>query len=86
MRQQFCTNFCWFVYHHLIPDINFNRQCLIKHNISIPWKVINLYISDTLNTQLGNLGWDFTLGNSLFGSVKLTKICLIIKITNHIWW
>ena len=25
-----------FVYHHLLPDINFNGHCLIKNNISIP--------------------------------------------------
>ena len=34
--------------HHLFPDINFIRHCLIKNNISIPKKVINLYISYTL--------------------------------------
>ena len=33
--------------HHLFPDMNFNRHCLIK-NISIPKEVINLYISYTL--------------------------------------
>ena len=32
-----------FVDHHLLPDMNFNGHCLIK-NISIPKKVINLYI------------------------------------------
>ena len=52
---------------------NFNGHCLIKNNISIPKKVINLYISYTLNPQLRNLNTDFTLGNCLFGSVKLTK-------------
>ena len=25
-----------FVNHHLLPDINFNGNCLIKSNISIP--------------------------------------------------
>ena len=34
-----------FVDHPLLPDINFNGHCLIKSNISIPKKVINLYIS-----------------------------------------
>ena len=61
-----------FVDHHLLPDINFNGRCLINY-ISIPKKVINLYISYTLNPQLRNLNTDFTLGNCLFGSVKLTK-------------
>ena len=36
-----------FVDHHLLPAMNFNRQCLIN-NISIPKKVITLYISYTL--------------------------------------
>ena len=62
-----------FVDHHLIPDIYFNRHCLIKNNISISKKVRNLYISYTLRLQLRNLNTSFTLGNCLFGSVKLTK-------------
>ena len=61
-----------FVDHHLLPDINFNVHCLIN-NISIPKKVINLYISYELNPHLRNLNTDFTLNNCLFGSVKLTK-------------
>ena len=61
-----------FVDHHLLQDINFNRHSLIS-NISIPKKVINLYIFDALNPQLRNLNIDFTLGNCLFGFVKLTK-------------
>ena len=28
--------------HDLLPDMNFNGQCLIKNNISTPKKVINL--------------------------------------------
>ena len=35
-----------FVDHHLLPDTNFNG-----HDFSIPKKVINLYISYTLNPQ-----------------------------------
>ena len=62
-----------FVDHHSLPDVNFNGYCLIKHNISIPKKVKNLYISYALNPQLRNLNTDFTLGNCLFGSVKLAK-------------
>ena len=49
-----------FVDHHLLPDMNFNEHCLIQNNISIPKKVINLYIFDTLNPQLRNLNTDFT--------------------------
>ena len=58
-----------FVDHHLLPDINFNGHCLIKNNISIPKKVINLYISYRLGPQLRNSNTDFTLSNCLFGSV-----------------
>ena len=43
--------------------MNFNGHCLIKNDISIPIKVINLYSSYTLNPQLRNLNIDFTLGN-----------------------
>ena len=38
-----------FVDHHLFPDMTFNGHCLM-HNISIPKKVINLYISYTLTS------------------------------------
>ena len=62
-----------FVDHHLLPDMNFNGHCLIKNNISIPKKVINLYISYTLRPKLRNLNTYFTLGNCLFGSGKLTN-------------
>ena len=41
-----------FVDHHSLPDINFNGPCIIKNNIYIPKKVINLYISYTLGLQL----------------------------------
>ena len=61
-----------FVDHHVLPDINFNGHCLIN-NIYIPKKLINIYISYTLNPWLRNLNTDFTLNNSLFGSVKLSK-------------
>ena len=53
--------------------MNFNGYSLIKNNISIPKKVINLYISYTLGPQLRTLSTYFILGNCLFGSVKLTK-------------
>ena len=44
-----------FVNHYALPDINFNGQCLVNNNISIPKKVINLYISYTLTPRLINL-------------------------------
>ena len=59
--------------------MNFNEHCLIKNNISIPKKVINLYISYTLGPQLRNVSTSLTLGNYLFGSVKLTKNADLVK-------
>ena len=52
-----------FVNHYALPDINFNGQCLVNNNISIPKKVINLYISYTLTPRLINLNTEFTLRN-----------------------
>ena len=37
-----------FANHHVLLDINFNGHCLIN-NISVPKKLINLYISYILN-------------------------------------
>ena len=56
----------------ILPEINFNGPCLIN-NIYIPRKIMNMYISYTLNPWLRNLNTDFTLNNCLFGSAKLTK-------------
>ena len=36
-----------FVDRHLLPDMNFNGHCLIKNNISIYKKLINLYFLHT---------------------------------------
>ena len=41
-----------FVDHHLLPSMNFNGHCLIKNNISISKKVINLNISYTVGPQI----------------------------------
>ena len=71
-----------FVDHHVLADINFDRHCLVKKNIFIPEKVINLYISYTLGLQLRNLNTDFTLCNCLFGSVNLTKNADLDKYKN----
>ena len=62
-----------FADYHVLPGIHFNRHCSINNNISIPKKVINLYISYILNPWLRHLNTDFTLKNCLFGSIKLTK-------------
>ena len=48
-----------FVNHHSIPDMNFNGQRLIKDNIYIPKKVINLYFSYTLGPRLKKLNTGF---------------------------
>ena len=48
-----------FVNHHVLPDINFNGQCLIN-NIYITKKVIKIYISHKLSPWLRNLNTDFT--------------------------
>ena len=62
-----------FADHHVLPDINFNVHSLLNNIISIPKKVINKYISHTLNPWLRNLNTDFTLTDCFVGSVKLTK-------------
>ena len=67
-----------FVDHHVLPCITFNGHCLINI-IYMPKSVINLYISYTLNPQLRTLNTDFTLGNRLLGSVKLTKNAYLVK-------
>ena len=68
-----CNFWPTFIDYHILPDINFNRHCLVKNNISIPKEVINLYISYKIGPQLRHFNTDFTLGNCLFISVKLIK-------------
>ena len=70
-----------FVDHYILSDINFNGHCLIN-NIFIPKKVINLYISYTLNPWLRKLNTVFTLQNCLLdpwrqpeGSYKIGSVC-----------
>ena len=46
---------------------------LINNNISVPKKVINIYISYILNPCLRDSNTYFTLNNCLFGSAELTK-------------
>ena len=60
-----------FADHHLLPDIHFN-ELYLTNDIYISKKVINNYISYTLNPWLRNLNTDFTLNYCLFGSVMLT--------------
>ena len=60
IRHNFASTF---VDHHFLPDIKFYRHCLIKNNISVCKKVINLYISYTLGAHLRHLNTGFTLVN-----------------------
>ena len=59
--------------------MNFDGHCLIKNNIFVSKRVIDLCISYTLGLQLKNLNTYFTLGNCLFRSVKLTKNAVYIS-------
>ena len=45
--------------HNLLPDMNSTGNCLIKSNISIPKKLINLHISNTLGLQLKTLNTSY---------------------------
>ena len=51
----------------------FNGHCLINSSSSVLRNLINLYISCILDSWSRYLNTDFTLGNCLFGAVKLTK-------------
>ena len=51
----------------------FNGNCLIRSIITAFRKVINLYISYTLNIRLRDLNKGLTWGNCLFRSVNLTE-------------
>ena len=62
-----------FVNHYILPDVDFNGHYLINNSISVPKTVINIYVSYIPNQWPRDLNTDFTLGNCLFGSVKLTK-------------
>ena len=48
--------------------------CLKQESVSLLHKnIVNVYISSKLDTCSRDLNTDFTLGNCLFGAVKLTK-------------
>ena len=54
--------------------VDHNGHCLINNiSILITRKVINLYISYALGPQLRSINTDFTLGNCLLISAKVTK-------------
>ena len=56
-----------------LPVATFTENCLITNNIYNFRKLINLYLSYTLDSWSSDLNKDFTLNNFLFGSVKSTK-------------
>ena len=56
-----------------LPDVKFGGQWFINSNISAFRIVINLYISYILHKCSRDSNTDFTLGNCLFGDVKVTK-------------
>ena len=45
----------------------------MNSNIYVFWKILNLYISYTLDTWARDFNTYFTLGNCLFGTINLTK-------------
>ena len=55
-----------------LPYVKFSGHCLIN-KLPDSGKVINLYNSYTLDPRPRDLNTGFSLNNSLFGSVKLTK-------------
>ena len=63
-----------FANYQLLSDININGYGL-RNNISIPKKLINLYIPYTLNPQLTNLNTDFKLGKLHIKTYKANCHC-----------
>ena len=59
--------------YYPLPDIKFNGNCLINNKKDPSLDAANLYICYKLDWWSRYLDTDFTLGNCLFGSVKLTK-------------
>ena len=62
-----------FVNFYPLSHAKFGGNCLVNSNIPVLKKVINLYISYTLDRWSRDLSTDFTLGNCLIRAVKLTK-------------
>ena len=61
-------------YHSSYGIVTFKGTCLKQKSVSfLHKKVVNLYISYTLDKWSKDLPTDFMLGNCLFGAVKLTK-------------
>ena len=61
-------------YKSRYEEVRFKGICLKQKSVSfLHKKVVNLYISYTLDKLAIDLDTDFTLGNCLFGAVKLTE-------------
>ena len=61
-------------YKSRYEEVTFKGVCLKQKSVSfLHKKVVNLYISYTLDKLAIDLDTDFTLGNCLFRAVKLTK-------------
>ena len=62
----------WIAYS-LLPHAKFAKNCLRLRSILLRKNVVNLDSYHTRDTCSRDLNTDFTLGNGLFGVVKLTK-------------
>ena len=58
-----------------------DKICLMQDKVTFTQKKrVNIHIVYEINLCPVNVGKDFTLGNSFFGSIKLTKIMTLISI------
>ena len=60
-----------FADHHLLQDMNFSGHYLIKNNISIPKKVINLYFLHNGSTINFYLQMEAIIGDDMTSSVHV---------------
>ena len=57
-----------------LSRVKFKGICLEQDSVSfLHKKIVNLYVSYTLDLWSGGLNTDFTLDNCIFGAVELTK-------------
>ena len=58
-----------------------DKICLMQDKVTFTQKKrVNIHVVYEINLCPVNVGKDFTLGNSFFGSIKLTKIMTLISI------
>ena len=58
--------------------VEFNGSCLKSDSVSFNYKKIDFYIADEIKPWPYYFDNGFTLGNSLFGGVKLNKMLIVI--------